>query len=296
VEIAGPGDVPLEGVEMPPEKERYALSQAMIVLKLERLQARERTLTRDALAEETANIAAEQRAVRANFIFLLGGEVEDEEVEAEHSHEISEGRFANQARKEIVTATVLMGQVEKALAAVSTREALPPARAAVKALQRAFGHSRYLLRALPSRVRIDPARRLSGDIASATNWNRALAPQSPDAITEAARAALTDLIATSAALNDRANDAAMTAALRGLGERILAAAAGAADLQPAAKEVAAARDALASGQIDAARAALRRAAPPLVTRAQRGRIPGGSVSRDAARLAGAAAVGGGGPR
>ena len=160
--------MPLEGVEMPPEKERYALSQAMIVLKLERLQAREKTLARNALAEEAGNIGAEQRAVRANFIFLLGGEIEDEEVEAEHSHEISEGRFANQARKEIVTATVLMGQVEKALAAISTRDALPPARAAVKALQRAFGHSRYLLRALPSRVRIDPARRLTGDVTSAT--------------------------------------------------------------------------------------------------------------------------------
>lgn len=293
VEIAGPGDVPLEGVEMPPDKERYAMSQAMIVLKLERLQAREKTLARETLVDETGNIAAEQRAVRANFIFLLGGEVEDEEAEAEHSHEISEGRFANQARKEIVAATVLMGQVEKALAAVSTRDALPPARAAVKALQRAFGHSRYLLRALPSRVRIDPARRQSGDITSAAGWNRALAPPSPDAVTEAARAALADLMATSAALDERAD---VTATLRGLGERILAAAAGAPDLLPAAKEVDAARNAIASGRPDAAREALRRAAPPLVKRAQHGRIAASGVSRDAARLTGAAAIAGGGGR
>ena len=34
VEIAGPGQVALEGFEMPPEQERYALSQQMIVLKL----------------------------------------------------------------------------------------------------------------------------------------------------------------------------------------------------------------------------------------------------------------------
>ena len=294
VEIGGPGEVALEGVEMPPERERYALSQAMIVLKLERLQAREKALRRDALAEETANIAAEQRAVRANFIFLLGGEVEDEEAEAEHSHEIAEGRFANQARKEIATATVLMGQVEKALGAVSTREALPPARAAVKALQRAFGHSRYLLRALPSRVRLDPARRLSGDITSATDWNRALAPSSSDPVTDAARAALTDLIAASAALDHPADTATIDSALRGLGERILAAAAGAADLRPAATEIAAARDALASGRIDGAREALRRAAPSLVKRAQQGRIQGSLGSRDASRLAGAAAIAGGG--
>ena len=294
VEIAGPGDVPLEGVEMPPEKERYALSQAMIVLKLERLQAREKTLARAALEEETGNIAAEQRAVRANFIFLLGGEVEDEEVEAEHSHEISEGRFANQARKEIVSATVLMGQVEKALAAISTRDALPPARAAVKALQRAFGHSRYLLRALPSRVRIDPARRSSGDISAAADWNRALAPAAPDAGTEAARLALADLLAASAALETGTSAAALTDALRALAERVLAAAAGAPDLRPAAAEIAAARQALASGQRDAAADALRRAASPLVMRAQRGRIQGTRVSPGAARLAGAAAVAGGG--
>jgi len=194
VEIAGPGDVPLEGVEMPPDKERYALSQAMIVLKIQRLIAKERSLPRAEVEATAANIAAEQRAVRANFIFLLGGEVEDEQVEAETSHEIQEGRLANQARREIVNATVLMGRVERELAAVAAKQALPPAQDAVKALQRAFGHSRYLLRALPSRVRIDPARRLSGDLASAADWTRALAPISDDPATAAARAALMDLV------------------------------------------------------------------------------------------------------
>src|SRR6185436_20502057 len=104
VEIAGPGDVALEGVDMPPDRERYALSQAMIVLKIQRLLAREAGLRRPDVEEAAATIAAEQRAVRANFIFLLGGEVEDEIVEAEASHEIQEGRLANQARREIVAA------------------------------------------------------------------------------------------------------------------------------------------------------------------------------------------------
>jgi hypothetical protein len=147
VEIAGPGDVALAGVEMPPDKERYALSEAMIVLKIERLMAREKAMARPALEEAAGNIGAEQRAVRANFIFLLGGEIEDEDVEAETSSEIAEGRFANKPRQEIVAATVLMGRVERALTAVSTKEALGFARYAVRALQRAFGHSRYLLRA-----------------------------------------------------------------------------------------------------------------------------------------------------
>ena len=45
VEIAGPGQVALEGFEMPPEQERYALSQQMIVVKLRRLREREKRLT-----------------------------------------------------------------------------------------------------------------------------------------------------------------------------------------------------------------------------------------------------------
>jgi hypothetical protein len=290
VEIAGPGDVALADVEMPPDKERYALSQAMIVLKIERVQAREKGMARPALVAAAGTIAAEQRAVRANFIFLLGGEIEDENVEAETSSEIAEGRFANQARQELVKATVLMGRVEHALTAVSTKEALPLAREAVKALQRAFGHSRYLLRALPSRARIDPARRGSGDLASASDWNRALTPPASDPQTEAARSALMDLIAAARGLDDPSGRVDAAARLSRLAERILGMAGGAADLQPAAREALAARDAVMSGQETFARAALQRAAAPLVIRAQRGRIESRGLPRDPARLAGAAAL------
>ena len=290
IEIAGPGDVALAGVEMPPDKERYALSQAMVVLKIERLQAREPGMARPALLQAAGTIAAEQRAVRANFIFLLGGEIEDENVEAETSSEIAEGRFANQARQEIVKATVLMGRVEHALTAVSTREALPRAREAVKALQRAFGHSRYLLRALPSRARIDPARRGSGDLAAAADWNRALAPPASDPRTEAARSALMDLIAAARALDDPSGRADAPASLARLAERILTMAGGAADLQTAARDVSAARDRLMAGDIALARAAVRRAAAPLVVRAQHGRIETRGLPADPSRLAGAAAL------
>ena len=292
VEVAGPGDVPLEGVEMPPDRERYALSQAMIVLKIERLMAREKSMARDALAEAAGNIGAEQRAVRANFIFLLGGEIEDEEVEAEHSSEIAEGRLANQARREISTAIALMGRVEKALGAISTKEALPPARDAVKALQRAFGHSRYLLRALPSRARIDPARRLSGDTTSAVDWSRILAPPAPDPAAEAARSALLDLAAVARSLEAGSGKPETT--LDRIAERLLAAPNP--ELQAAARDILAARTSLSSGRADQARASLNKAATVLVKHAQRGRIDGASIPADAARLAGAAAIAGGGAR
>jgi hypothetical protein len=294
VEVAGPGDVALEGVDMAPDTERYALSEAMIVLKIERLQGRERGLSQPALQEAAGDIAAEQRAVRANFIFLLGGEVEDEEVEAATSHEIQEGRFANQARQEIVAATVLMGRVEQALAGLSTKDALSRAREAVRALQRAFGHSRYLLRALPSRVRIDPSRRLSGDLAAASDWNRALVGAGSDPESQAARDALLDLLIVARTANKpspAAGRSAQIARLNRLAERVLSIGT-AGDLQISAREIGRARDALSAGQTETAMSALQRAAPPLVLRAQRGRIDSVGTPHEQARLAGALARGG----
>ena len=179
IEIAGPGQVALAGFELPPDGERYALSQQMIVLKLERLKAREASIGRPALEEAVESIAAEQRAVKANFVFLTGGHVEDEDAEAEQSHEIQEGRLEHTARREIARAIQFMTRTEQGLAQISTTMALPPARAAVEALQRAFGRNRYFLRTLPVRSRVDPARRLTGELTSASDWRRELFAAAP---------------------------------------------------------------------------------------------------------------------
>jgi hypothetical protein len=194
VEIAGPGEVTVAGFELPPDRERYALSQQMIVLKIERLRRRESTMARDAVAREAADIGAEQRAVRSNFIFLNGGEIEDEEEEAAHSHEIQEGRLAHSARREIAEAIQFMGRAEKELAAVSTAGALPPAKAAVDALQRAFGRNRYILRSMPVRSRLDPARRLSGELQAAVDSKRPLHEASPEPTSIAARRLIGELL------------------------------------------------------------------------------------------------------
>ncbi len=193
IEVAGPGQVALAGFELPPDRERYALSQQMIVLKLERLRAREKGLDRSVLEQEVGNIAAEQRAVRANFVFLMGGQIEDEEAEAEHSHEIQEGRLENTARREIIDAIQDMGKVEVGLAAINTGAALPPARAAVEALQRAFGRNRYILRTLPVRSRVDPSRRLTGELSAASDWRRELYPPAADPAVDAARTTATEV-------------------------------------------------------------------------------------------------------
>ena len=239
IEVAGPGQVALAGFELPPDRERYALSQQMIVLKLERLRAREKMLDRATLEQEVGNLSAEQRAVRANFVFLMGGQVEDEEVEAEHSHEIQEGRLENTARREIVDAIQHMGKVEIGLAAINTAAALPPARAAVEALQRAFGRNRYILRTLPVRSRVDPSRRLTGETAAASDWRRELYPPAPDETVEAARRLLTRLLDLAPAVKSGSVEASV---LTGLAEEALGVDPAAEDWQAVAKGLLRLRD------------------------------------------------------
>ncbi len=163
IEVAGPGQVALAGFELPPDHERYALSQQMIVLKIERLRARESTLARQALVEETANIAAEQRAVRANFVFLMGGHIEDEEVEAEQSNEIQEGRLQNTARQQITAAIQHMGRAEQALVAAEYRRGLATGssggRGSAARVWQQPVHSPHAARAEPRRSFAPPERR-----------------------------------------------------------------------------------------------------------------------------------------
>ena len=195
IEVAGPGQVALEGFELPPDRERYALSQQMIVLKIQRLRAREAAMARDAVQQETTSIAAEQRAVRANFIFLMGGQVEDEEQEAEQSHEIQEGRLENSARREINSAIQYMSHAEQALIAVDSGTGLAAGQGRGRRVQRAFGRNRYFLRTLPVRSRVDPSRRLTGELKEASNWRRELDPAAVDRRTGEARRILSRLLA-----------------------------------------------------------------------------------------------------
>jgi hypothetical protein len=261
VEIAGPGQAALAGVELPPEQDRYALSQQMIVLKIERLRAREAAMEAGARSEAFENLAAEQRAVRANFIFLMGGHVEDEEVEAEQSHEIQEGRLDHRARRDLSAAVRQMTLAERGLAAFSSGAALPPAKAAVDALQRAFGRSRYILRSMPVRGRIDPARRLSGELRGTGAWQRDAAARADDAPPAQARALMVRVLeATAGTPSDEA------AAAR-LAEDALRVSPASADWQAISRALAARRfdDALARLQKEAAKDALPApdgAAPP----------------------------------
>jgi hypothetical protein len=121
---------------------------------------------------------------------MLGGEINDEEVEAEQSTELQAGRLQNRGQRDLRAATIAMSQTEKLLTGTNTADALVAERAAVAALQRAFARDRYILRALATRSHLDPARRLTGSLADATGWRRT----PPDAPNNRRTALLQDLL------------------------------------------------------------------------------------------------------
>jgi hypothetical protein len=123
-------------------------------------------------------LAVEQRMLRAEFIFMTGGEVVDEVEEAEHSDDLAQGRLENQGQIELLNAMREMSRAETRLNGADTAQALVFERAALAALQKAFDRRRYFLRTLPERARIDQTRRFSGDVSAAR-------PRRPDAASPA---------------------------------------------------------------------------------------------------------------
>jgi len=178
IEISKLGVAAGDAFTLPQEESKYALSQQMLIVKTERLHQRRAALPAADFTEQALNLAVEQRMIRAEFVFMLGGEVDDEEVEAEQSVELQAGRLQNRGQRDLRAATLAMSQAEKLLTGASTAEALVAERAAVTALQRAFSRDRYILRALATRSQLDSARRLTGSLGEASSWRR-VAPDTP---------------------------------------------------------------------------------------------------------------------
>jgi hypothetical protein len=179
VEIRSPGSIAAEGFAIDDEQDRYAISQQMVILQTERLAARAASLPADSLAAEAGTIAAAQRTVRAEFVFMMGGELAEEvlaaasmedlneEAHAEADDEAIAGRLANQGRTALLQAIRAMSRANTALIAADLRTALTQEKAALANLQRAFSRTRYILRALTERERIDFSRRLTGALGAA---------------------------------------------------------------------------------------------------------------------------------
>ena len=207
VEITAPGSVPAEGFSADEKEDKYALSQQMVILKTERLLARAASLPAESLAYYSQNIAAEQRSVRAEFVFMMGGEVAEEVIaaagmadidetkEAENESELAAGRMVNRGRVALVEAIRLMSRSNTLLNNVDPKAALPVEKAALAALQQAFSRTRYLLRALTQRERLDLSRRLTGVLTLASRDAQAQANPPIDPTIAALRRALADVAA-----------------------------------------------------------------------------------------------------
>jgi hypothetical protein len=184
VEVLSPGSVAAEGFAIDPEQDRYALSQQMVILKTERLLAKRNALSAEAFADSAVELAAEQRRVRAEFVFMMGGEVEDEHghegdpnelnevAEAEAEDELLAGRLQNAGRLALLRGIRFMSLADRLLNSASVPEALRAERQALVEIEKAFARSRIILRALTQREQLDMTRRLTGARDSATGSTR----------------------------------------------------------------------------------------------------------------------------
>jgi hypothetical protein len=179
------------GEDVDPE-DRQGISQQMVIIKTERLHAQRSALEAAAALAESQGLAIEQRMVRAEFVFLMGGEVQDEVEEAAHAHDLVEGRLENEGQAALLGATRAMSRAEARLTAGDTAGALVAEREALRLLRQAFDRRRFLLRPVAERARLDPARRLQGPPPPAAPPTLPVVPSAApagwDAVTRAADA------------------------------------------------------------------------------------------------------------
>ena len=278
IEIGRNAEIADAGFALPSEEKKYAISQQMVIYKTEQLIGRLRQGAGGpgiaSQLEESRNIGMEQRMVRAEVVFLGGGEIQDEVEEAAHSHELAEGRLENSGRAEMLRAINAMSRAEAHLNDGRLKEALPIEREALAHLERALDRRRYFLRTMPDRSRIDVTRRLTGDRREARSWTRnEVAVPASDA-PERLRRVMRSLAA--AAANPNAVNASLAAAVAAVDP-------GAADLQSAAV-------AIASAAGDSARlAAVRTAMDALTAHALKSLPATDAIELNATPLSGALA-------
>jgi hypothetical protein len=185
VEVVRPGELLGDGFAVDDNPDRYKVSQQMVIVKTEQLIAKKAALSIDAFVDQAATIAAEQRKVRAEFVFMMGGELSEDDIalaedptqlhedtEAMGEADLMAGRMKNQGRRDLIEAVRRMSDAATSLGVPDAPVALKQERAALDALQNAFSKSRYILRTIPIRERIDATRRMSGSLAGLVPWRR----------------------------------------------------------------------------------------------------------------------------
>lgn len=209
IEIVSPGVLSSEGFAVDDRPEKYAVSQQMVIVKTERLLARRKSMSLEEFNDEARGLAAEQRQVRAEFVFMMGGELHDEgldpntlneEEEAAGEDDLAAGRLANQGRMDLIRAIRSMSRAAARLANHEVTAALPIEKEALASLQRAFSRSRYILRTLGERERLDLSRRLTGVLAALARVRRPAVEAEPLPRTAALRRLLADTAGLAAEL------------------------------------------------------------------------------------------------
>ena len=205
-ELAASGGIAALGFSLDPDEDRYALSQQMVILKTERLIATRATLTAAVLADESAQVASEQRRVRAEFVFMMGGEFAqevtgdaalnelDETHEAESESDLAAGRMVNRGRSALLAAVRAMSRAAVALGTADLTSALASEKRALSQLQEAFARSRFLMRALSQREQLDPTRRLTGQLDSIARGRASIPDGERNARQEAWRGVLKEVV------------------------------------------------------------------------------------------------------
>jgi len=267
-EIVAPGGVAAPGFAVDPDQERYAVSQQMVILKTERLQTQRSAMSAEDYANAAAEIAIEQRKVRAEFVFMMGGELADapnpdaaisdlnEEAEAEGESDLAAGRMQNQGRVALLRAIRAMSRAATSLTVADLPPALIHERAALSQLEQAFSHSRILLRALTEREKLDLSRRLTGSLADVTRDVHPVAEADADARAAELRRALSS-IATVASRRSFTRDASAT--LSNVGAGVLRIDPSDKALQDVAANLSSATTSIERGRSDDARRSLERA-------------------------------------
>jgi hypothetical protein len=287
-EIMAPGGVAAPGFAADFEQERYAVSQQMVIVKTERLIAKRGSMAPADFTDESQQLAAEQRKVRAEFVFMLGGELADapdvaasmtdinEEEEAGRESDILFGHDANAGHVALIRGIRAMSRAAASLATGDPATALPHERAALTQLERAFSHSRILLRALATRERLDPSRRLTGSLTDAAGETRPVAEPPRDAASVTLRRVLSDVSALAGIREPGASGASQAAALA---EQALRVDPSSPTLQDVSAQLAKAASAISVHRADEAVASLERATSGLVRLLRRG-LPDAPLAHD----------------
>ena len=270
-ELLAPGGDAAAGFALDPDQERYAVSQQMIILKTERLAARRASMPPDEFMAAAQDIGVEQRKVRAEFVFMMGGEIAgepaaggnmndlNETAEAEGEADLAAGRMANEGRIALLGAIRSMSRASTALTTADVTPALTHERAALTQLERAFSRTRIILRALTQREAIDLTRRLSGVLTDAARDVHATADPQRDLRVTALRQSLASIATIAGSAQGDGNAADVS----NLAQRVLQVDPSSKPLQDVATLLDDAAAAFGAGRTSDARTGLDRAATAL---------------------------------